>query len=245
MNFFKILINIPNGVVLTSKWLKQQGISTNLLKVYRRNQSIYSISRGAYVKINDIPTMEGAIFALQQDDVNIHIGGRSALSGYHNIWHYLRKKQKYTLFSSKKNILPQWFKTAFLNDYTYCNYIFLHTDLGIELRDTGLGFKILTSCPERAFLELLYSCPEDLSVQEAYEILELLPTLRPKILQDLLTNCSSVKVKRLFLYLSSKVNHIWNEALDLKKIDLGTSVYTINDKGKYVKEFNIVVNEVK
>lgn len=245
MNFIKILINIPNGVVLTSKWLKQKGISTNLLKIYRKNHSIYSISRGAYVKINDIPTMEGAIFALQQDEVNIHIGGQSALSRYHNVWHYLRKKQKCTLFSTKKSILPQWFKTAFLNEYTYCNYLFLPTDMGIEHRDTGLGFKILVSSPERAFLELLYSCPDDLSVQEAYEVLELLPTLRPQILQDLLNNCASIKVKRLFIYLSSKINHTWYEALDLKKIDLGTSVYKIDDNGKYVKEFNIIVNEVK
>ena len=55
MNLVKILINTPSGIVLTSKWLKQQGISKDLLKVYRKNGLIKSIARGAFIKAYDIP----------------------------------------------------------------------------------------------------------------------------------------------------------------------------------------------
>ena len=82
-------------------------------KIYRKNQSIYSISRGAYVKINDIPTMEGAIFALQQDEVNVHIGGQSALSKYHNVWHYLRKNKSVHCFHQKRMFYRNGLKPLF------------------------------------------------------------------------------------------------------------------------------------
>ena len=70
-------------------------------------------------------------------------------------------------------------------------------------------------------------------------------TIRPKLLQNLLENCTSIKVKRLFLYLASNLENDWYKKLDLSKIGLGTSTYKISENGKYIKEFNIVVDEVK
>ncbi|MCQ2914015.1 MAG: type IV toxin-antitoxin system AbiEi family antitoxin [Alphaproteobacteria bacterium] len=244
MNFVKILMNTPNGVVLTSKWLKQQGISKDLLKVYRKNGLIQSIHRGAFIKAGDIPTIEGAIYALRQEGLSVYIGGATALMKYHNTWQYLRKNQKSTLFSIKKEKIPQWFKSFFANDYTYIPTTILNDD-GFQQTPQELGFVIPFSTQERAFIELLQTCPENISVQEAYEILETLVTLRPKLLQNLLEQCASIKVKRLFLYLSSIANHEWYKKIDVSKFDLGTSVYKINNHGKYVKEFNIVVDEVK
>lgn len=49
--------------------------------------------------------------------------------------------------------------------------------------------------------------PQKTSTIEAYQILELLPTLRPGLLMELLTQCKSIKVKRLFLYPASKTKH--------------------------------------
>lgn len=245
MNFIKTLINTPNGVVLTSTWLKRQGFSKDLLKVYRKNGSIFSIARGAFLKVNDVPTIEGAIYALQRDGYDLHVGGRSALSRYHNIWQYLRKYKTVELYPTTKKTLPQWFKSVFHNDYEFLNAHFLLTDDGIEKQSTGYGFDIDVSCQERAFLELLYGCPERTSVQEAYELLELMPSMRPKLLQKLLENCSSIKVKRLFLYLVSVLKPDWADRIDVSQINLGTSVYKIEADGQYNKKFQIIIKEVK
>lgn len=44
--------------------------------------------------------------------------------------------------------------------------------------------------------------------------------LRSDLLQSLLENCSSVKAKRVFLYLAEKLNYDYLKKLDLSKIDL-------------------------
>ena len=58
------------------------------------------------------------------------------------------------------------------------------------------------SAPERAVLEYLDGLRAETSFEEARELVDGLTTLRPEVLQGLLGACTSVKVKRLFLYLA-------------------------------------------
>jgi len=51
--------------------------------------------------------------------------------------------------------------------------------------------------------------------------MEMLNGLRPNLLKQLLNECKSIKVKRLFLYMAEKANHSWLEDLDLTNIYLG------------------------
>lgn len=51
-------------------------------------------------------------------------------------------------------------------------------------------------------MEMLYLVPKVHSFEEADLIMESLSTLRGDLLQKLLEKCNSVKVKRMFLYLS-------------------------------------------
>ena len=71
--------------------------------------------------------------------------------------------------------------------------------------------------------------------------MELLTTLRPKVLQQLLEKCSSVKAKRLFLYMAEKANHPWWKALDTSRIDIGSGRRMIVPKGKFVSKYNITI----
>ena len=84
------------------------------------------------------------------------------------------------------------------------------------------GMKLQISSPERAILECLYQTPDRFDLVECYQILEGLANLHPKILQELLENCNSVKVKRLFLYMASKANHQWLDYVEQSRIELGT-----------------------
>jgi hypothetical protein len=103
------------------------------------------------------------------------------------------------------------------------------------------GLKLQISSSERAILECLYLLPDRFDIVECYQIFEGLSNLRPKILQELLENCNSIKVKRLFLYMASKANHQWLGFVDQSRIDLGTSDRVIVKGGVYISKYKISV----
>ena len=69
--------------------------------------------------------------------------------------------------------------------------------------------------------------------------MEMLYRLRLNIVQQLLDSCSSIKVKRLFLYLSEKCDHPYFHELDLTSIDLGSGKVVIAPGGKYHAKWKI------
>ena len=77
------------------------------------------------------------------------------------------------------------------------------------------------STPERAILELLDEVPKRETFHQADMLMEGLRTLSPRRLQKLLIDCSSVKVKRLFLFFAERQGHAWFKRLDPNGIDLG------------------------
>ena len=56
-------------------------------------------------------------------------------------------------------------------------------------------------------------------------------------MQQLLENCTSVKVKRLFLYLAEKSDHEWVKFLNKEIIDLGKGKRSFAKKGVYVPQY--------
>jgi hypothetical protein len=71
--------------------------------------------------------------------------------------------------------------------------------------------------------------------------MEGLNNLRPRSVQALLEECTSVKVKRLFLYLAEKAGHEWFDFINLDNIDLGSGKRAIVDGGVYVSKYQITV----
>jgi hypothetical protein len=71
--------------------------------------------------------------------------------------------------------------------------------------------------------------------------MENLVSLRPDMVQRLLTMCRSIKVKRLFMYTAEKQGHSWVSDLDLSKIDLGKGKRMIVPNGKYDRKYLITV----
>ena len=76
----RFLNSQPPGVVYLSSWLTENGFSTQLLNRYKKSRWIYSIGSGAWMRMGDKPTYQGALFALQeQANLTIHPGGKTAL----------------------------------------------------------------------------------------------------------------------------------------------------------------------
>ena len=237
------LFNVLNqGNVITVALLDDLGISNNLRKYYLESGWLEPLGRGAYKKPDDNIEWQGAVYAIQkQMDIHVHIGGLSALSlqGYS---HYLRLSQEtLQLFSPQKNKLPKWFI-----DYHWEVKLFhkqssfLPNNIGLKEIDIKQIF-VTTSTPERAILECIYLAPLITDFIECYHLLEGLVNLKPKLITELLINCNSVKVKRVFLYMAEKANHQWFQFIQTNNIDLGKGKRMITKEGIYIAKYLISI----
>jgi hypothetical protein len=100
---------------------------------------------------------------------------------------------------------------------------------------------LILSTPERAMLELLDEVPAHETFHQADVLMEGLRNLSPRRLQPLLTDCKSVKVKRLFLMFAERHNHAWLQKLDRSGIDLGKGKRMLVRGGKLDTKYNITV----
>ncbi len=90
-------------------------------------------------------------------------------------------------------------------------------------------------------MECLYLSPREQDLMECYNLMLGLNNLRPDTTQELLEACSSIKVKRLFLYLADKVGHSWFDYIDLDRIDIGKGSRHLVDGGVFVSKYKITV----
>ncbi len=238
----KLLNNIKSGTVILAAWLESIGISRDLQKHYRNSGWLVSIGRGAFARPGDNVTWRGGLHALQyQANINVHAGAVTALSlqGY---GHYFRlKREKIFLFTQQKTVLPKWFlKHDWGNPVYHQQTSFLPLTSGvIEFEDRNFFIKI--SSPERAMLECLYLTPDTIDLIECFRLMEGLVNLKPKLVQELLQACKSIKVKRLFLFLGEKAGHSWVRFINTSLIDLGNGNRRIGNGGVYISKYQITI----
>jgi len=238
-----LIQSLPRGSVLLPSWLLSQGYSYELQQSYRKSNWLKSIGKGAMLKSGDPLVLTGALSVLQNvENLNIHIGGRSALE-LQGLAHYLQTNNpETTLFISGRTKLPLWFANNDWNTKTKLFRLSLFNDetLGMtDFQDGELTMKI--SNPARAIMECLALCPENFPLLESFELMEGLAALRPIKVQELLENCKSVKVKRIFLYFAEKANHNWFKYLDTSKINLGVGNRSLVESGVLVSKYKLVL----
>lgn len=237
----KLLTDTPFGVVLLSSSLEQLGYSYSLQKRYVQSNWLRSIGHGAYIRVGDQVDIFGGLYALQQTTSSPHLGGRTALNlqGYGQ---YLDLgASNLVLFSETGNQLPKWFRDY---DWTHSHSFFTSAFLpkGEGLLDHHVkGFSVPISSPARAILECLHLAPNHQELSECYELMESLNNLHPRTVQSLLENCSSIKVKRLFLFLGEHFGHAWFRYIDVSKISLGSGKRSIVQNGRYDTKYKITV----
>jgi hypothetical protein len=238
----KLLDEHVPGTVLVASWLEKQGFSHDLQKYYRRSGWLESVGKGAYKRPKESVQWQGALFAIQSRlDLPVHVGSLTALS-LQGLSHYFRLgEEPVYLFSSPQTKLPAWFL-----QYNWTASV-QHIKTSIFPAGVGLTdfeektFTIRIATPERAILECLYMTPNKIDMVECYQVFEGLTNLRPRLLQELLETCNSVKVKRLFLYMADKAKHQWLSFIDPSKISLGRGDRSIAKGGVYSPQFHISV----
>lgn len=238
----RLLQSQPSGIVFLSSWLQHQGYSLDLQKRYKQSQWLESIGTGAMKRTGDRIQIEGAIYALQKQlGMSVHIGGKSALSMLGKS-HFLEfDKKEVLLFGQPTEKLPKWFLNYSWNSsIKYHQSNFLPRNLNMVDFEVG-AFNIFISGPIRALMECLHLTPKERSVIECYELMEGLNNLSPIIVQTALEQCSSIKVKRLFLFMAEKARHSWFKYIKYDKIELGTGKRSIVSDGVYVPKYEITV----
>lgn len=232
------------GTVYVASWLEDHGISRDLQKHYRKSGWLETAGTGAFKRPGEAVSWQGGLYALQaQSGLAVHAGALTALAlqGYA---HYLRLgAETVFLFSPPKTNLPAWFRNRdWGQKIEHCKTSVLPPALALADYQVG-AFSVKISTPERAFLECLHLSPDTVDLVECYQVMEGLTTLRPKLLQPLLEQCGSVKVKRLFLYMAEKAGHDWLKRLDKEKLDLGAGDRAITKGGVYVSRYGLTVPE--
>lgn len=244
------LVSTPSGVVLTSDWLEKQGISPKLAWWYVRSGLLERLGMKAYKKPDDKIAWPGVVTALQnQMQLPLHVGGKTALQVLGRS-HFvpMQGKRQVQLFANLNARMPSWLteKNQWSADFEIYRTSLFSTDnksLGIIERVVD-GITLQISSPERAALEILYLYPKHESLDEIMLLIENLGQLRPNVVQSLLEQCNSIKVKRLFLFLSEKCQHVWLSNLDLKKINLGKGKRVIVPGGKYDSKYQLSLPDI-
>jgi len=236
-----LLQKLPSGALYFGSWLNGNGISYFLQRHYRNSLWLTAIDKGVMYRTGEKPTFFNALSCFNsQLNKKFHIGALSALE-MRGFAHYVPLgRQTIIVYCPRNEWFPKWFSkydwgVEILKKYS-------------EFSETGIStinennFEVAVSSPERAFLESLAFAPKYYNLTDLYQVMEMLNGLRPNLLQQLLEECNSIKVKRLFLYMSEKAGHSWLEDLNLSKINLGKGKRSIVKNGVYNAKYQITIS---
>ena len=234
--------SLPRHGVVTRSALAALGVTPQHTQKYVASGWLETVGSGVFKRPGDTPTWQGALHALQaQDGLAVHVGGLTALAAQ-GVAQFARLGRGHVWLFSQPGVRPPlWFRRyRWPDQVSHVTSKFLPAGLAVREQALG-GFSLLASTPERALLECLFLAPDRMDLEETYGLLENQRTLRPKVMQSLLEACSSVKVKRLFMFMAERAGLPVVAKLARDRIDLGSGPRTIVAKGAYVAKYEIVV----
>ncbi len=226
-----------NGVVLSS-WLSANGLSRSEQANYVKTGWLSRICPGFYHISTQSPKLYPSLLSISnQSDFKYHIGALTALE-LKGFYHYGQLGEpKAFIYASEK-----WPKCLDKVKWDITP-IRLKSDVYEELGLTSIsleGVEVALSSPERAIFEYLDMIPELANPMDIFYIMEMLTTLRPRLINKLLSK-ASIKTRRLFLFMAEKARHPWFEELSLDGVNLGSGDRSITPGGVYDKKYKIVI----
>lgn len=245
----QIISEWRDGDIHGLEWLRDRGVSQRLAYKYFESGYLRKIASGVFIKNKDKLNPFAVVRYLQEElKLSLHISGKSSLE-LQGQGHYLQmsEKMKLNLLSYEGRSFPKWLK-VFTNIEFEINFkksSLLDKEKFLTNIKTEKGFNMKVSCRELAILELIDELDLTNSLETAENYLESLNTLRPNIVQDLLVECNSVKVKRVFLYLAEKLEMPFFGKLNLDKVDLGKGKRVVVAGGVLDKKYGITVDDIE
>ena len=106
----------------------------------------------------------------------------------------------------------------------------------------GTGdWPIYFSTPERAVLEILDELPDKETFEQVDVLVESLVNISPRRMVQLLQECRSIKVKRLFFWFADRHKHAWLERMERDGLELGSGKRMLVKGGKLDPKYLITV----
>ena len=211
------------GSPVTSEELASLGISADLAVHYVRAGWLTRLARGVFARPETALELQPSLRLLERRVTGLHVGGKSALD-WHGVRQNVGPQPRLQLYGWASRPLPNWFTERFPSAYHRLR-LFDETP-GAPLRVTRFQrhpVGPLLSDPERAVLELLSDVGVRQPLQEARDLLEGTPSLRTKVLQELLERCRQVKTVRLCLTLGRQLGLPWAAKLDVTRLPTGST----------------------
>jgi Transcriptional regulator, AbiEi antitoxin, Type IV TA system/Transcriptional regulator, AbiEi antitoxin N-terminal domain len=261
---------LPEGLLVDAAWLTKKGYSTSLRSQYVTAGWLEQPARQVYRRPRGSLRWQQVVVSLQMLlGYPLTVGGRTALEleGYaHYLTHRTREVHLYGPESppawlsklrpgvrflhrnSRKLFSGEDVRRA-LQDLTSSAHANRATDADSPRRTFLVqpwgqwDWPLVLSTPERAVLELLDELPERESFHQVDKLVEGLSNLSPLRLQKLLTDCRSVKVKRMFLFFADRHQHAWARRIRKEGLDLGKGKRMLVKGGKLNATYQITVPE--
>lgn len=237
-----LIQSVPPGFLVDSAWTANHAISRQSVSAYIKQGWLERIATGVYRRPFSARETTQAVTGWKIPLLStqwimghaFHVGGLTAL-GLRGHSHYLQLGGDTRVYLYGSDI-PDWLMTLTTDARFVRRGHGLFTDVnnGVEDSEFSLSdnpdeelamspwrWPIKMSSAERAILEVLDELPKNESFHNIDMIFEAMVNLRPKMLTTLLTQCRSVKVKRLFFVYADKHAHAWLKHIDKSKIDMG------------------------
>lgn len=234
-----LLSGTRNGVFF-SEWLKKNGYSDQLVKKYRESGWLNSLAKGVMFRMGDSLSAYAVLQCYnQQLGKQFRIGAHSALELF-GFNHFVPMGKPVLMVTHSKQNIPEWMRTDSFDKTikTFSTEAFPVPQV-VTIQEGELN--LLVSAPEQAFLECLLLAPLQYSYMDLYYIMEQLTTLRSDIMQSLLETTKSMRVKRMFLYMSEKAGHYWFDMIDTSNVVLGESKLQLVTGGVYISKYKMTV----
>lgn len=237
------------GVIYTSRYLKEKGYSPQLLKKYIDLNLIVSDSKGIYRLVGAKTEAYHVVYTIQSILMkNAHVASWSSL----RLKGYSEQLYSNAPGTVRMNTAEIFKRPLWLSRIEERNNFNIKIKQSNILADSELflgyvnisGMQIRVSETERAVFELL----EDISSYEEYKevisIFEYITGFRREVATRLLEMCNSIKVKRLFMFLSEKyIDMKWSDE-NIRAFNLGSGVRTIvqdSPKNIYISKYKLLV----
>ena len=239
----ELFLNWKDEAIHTYSWFKAHDINRQSIHQCLKNKLIKKLCGGAYIKTKDKLNWQAAIFTAQKElQLPFHVAGQTALE-LQGLGHFIKMGKKDSVYIVKREEIrvPIWLKK---NNWEVVFHFktssLFPTDLGL-IKYNRSQFHFILSSRERAIMEMI----NYLDLNDSFEILERyfegLLSLRNSLVQKLLEDCSSIKVKRVFLYMADKLELPIMKHLNIRRIQLGQGKRVVSKNGKLDKTYNITV----
>jgi hypothetical protein len=209
VSFKSLLANLPRGEPLSTAALQARGLSAFRASALARGGWLVHLARGVYMLPGDTLTRDGCLVFLSGQTPGFHVGGKTALA-WRGVRQNIAFREHLNLWGDVPRRLARWFTQRFAADYQSTQLFDDGLPPGCGLQPLpGGNARVLVSVPERAMLELLSDVGKLQSLGEARDLVESLPSLRNKVLDELLLHTDRIKVVRMAASMATSMNLPW------------------------------------